>query len=348
MCVVCEESSISSVVWQTAILHLWMWDPDTALTGSVSDDLCTNMHTNVLLEVILQGSGSAPHVPPGVTPQPNIVLGDTANLLAIGAILEDLCWLILLVLRVLGKCWMDDREILYEMYFILLMELNLLETHNPFYEWKINTFFSFHLHSFSSLHFSCFFLLKGINNCLYVPGPLDLFSNSKLKPWLRTFASVHCLRGKKNKLRDIFRNIVCRQDSCLHFHTSSTTYTGTETIRWRLYPEICSLSHAKNVWRKTVWCILEKGSFSPSSSLSWQRLHALTQELRDLKKWTCHGKLPAWSWVQTALFGWRDALEPIWIKRCDIRKAYFHRQGSKYVLSALGSERLLNSCLQCE
>lgn len=33
------------------------------------------------------------------------------------------------------------------------------------------------------------------------------------------------------------------------------------------------------------------------------------------------------------------------LQKCDIRKAYFHRQGSKYVVN---SERLLNLCLQCE
>lgn len=154
--------------------------------------------------------------------------------------------------------------------------------------------------------------------------------------------------ARKNKRCDIFRSTMWFKVPSLDFLTSSTAYTGMETIWGRLYPQICSFSQPKTVWRKTVWCILEKGSYPPSNSLSWQRLYAVTQELRDLKKWACHGKLPAWSWVQTALFGWRDALEPIWIKKCDIRKAYFHRQGWKYVLSAQSTERLLNLCLQYE
>lgn len=139
------------------------------------------------------------------------------------------------------------------------------------------------------------------------------------------------------------------------FHLVISLHLPQLILEWKLYeegfnPQICSFSQPKNVWRKTVWCILEKGSYPPSNSLSWQRLYTVTQELRDffLKKGACHGKLPAWSWVQTALFGWRDALEPIWIKKCDIRKAYFHRQGWKYVLSALSTERLLNLCLQYE
>lgn len=46
-------------------------------------------------------------------------------------------------------------------------------------------------------------------------------------------------------------------------------------------------------------------------------------------------------------FGWSEALEPIWIKRWGIRKAYFQRQGSKYAASTLSSGRLLKLCLQC-
>ncbi|KAI4880018.1 hypothetical protein NFI96_018964, partial [Prochilodus magdalenae] len=44
--------------------HLWMSGPHTILMESVSNRLCRHMHICGLLEVILQGSGSAPPVPP--------------------------------------------------------------------------------------------------------------------------------------------------------------------------------------------------------------------------------------------------------------------------------------------
>jgi len=43
--------------------HLWTSGLHTILMESVSDNLSRNMHINGLLEVILQGSGSAPPVP---------------------------------------------------------------------------------------------------------------------------------------------------------------------------------------------------------------------------------------------------------------------------------------------
>ncbi|KAL6455333.1 hypothetical protein MHYP_G00362270 [Metynnis hypsauchen] len=44
--------------------HLWTSGPHTILMESVSNRLCRHMHICGLLEVILQGSGSAPPVPP--------------------------------------------------------------------------------------------------------------------------------------------------------------------------------------------------------------------------------------------------------------------------------------------
>ncbi|CAM4712114.1 unnamed protein product [Leuciscus chuanchicus] len=44
--------------------HLWTSGPHTTLMESVSDRLSRNMHICGLLEVILQGSGSAPPAPP--------------------------------------------------------------------------------------------------------------------------------------------------------------------------------------------------------------------------------------------------------------------------------------------
>jgi len=44
--------------------HLWTSCPHITLMKSVSDSLSRNIHISGLLEVILQGSGSAPLVPP--------------------------------------------------------------------------------------------------------------------------------------------------------------------------------------------------------------------------------------------------------------------------------------------
>ncbi|MEQ2249880.1 hypothetical protein ILYODFUR_034178 [Ilyodon furcidens] len=44
--------------------HLWTSGPHTILMELVSNRLCRHMHICGLLEVILQGSGSAPPVPP--------------------------------------------------------------------------------------------------------------------------------------------------------------------------------------------------------------------------------------------------------------------------------------------
>lgn len=44
--------------------HLWTSGPHTTLMESVSDSLSRNMDISGLLEVILQGSGTAPPVPP--------------------------------------------------------------------------------------------------------------------------------------------------------------------------------------------------------------------------------------------------------------------------------------------
>ncbi|MED6269540.1 hypothetical protein CHARACLAT_000550, partial [Characodon lateralis] len=44
--------------------HLWTSEPHTILMESVSNRLCRHMHIGGLLEVILQGSGSAPPAPP--------------------------------------------------------------------------------------------------------------------------------------------------------------------------------------------------------------------------------------------------------------------------------------------
>lgn len=43
---------------------LWTWFPQTSLMESVSDGLSGNKHVGVLQEVMLQGSGSAPPLPP--------------------------------------------------------------------------------------------------------------------------------------------------------------------------------------------------------------------------------------------------------------------------------------------
>ena len=54
--------------------HLWTSGPRTTLMESVSDSLSRNMHISGLLEVILQGSGRAPPVPPSTKEEVAVLL----------------------------------------------------------------------------------------------------------------------------------------------------------------------------------------------------------------------------------------------------------------------------------
>lgn len=54
--------------------HLWTWGPQTILMESVCDCLSSHMHICGLLELILQGSGSVPHVPPCTKKEVGVLL----------------------------------------------------------------------------------------------------------------------------------------------------------------------------------------------------------------------------------------------------------------------------------
>ncbi|KAI4903608.1 hypothetical protein NFI96_030500 [Prochilodus magdalenae] len=75
--------------------HLWTPGPHTILMESVSNRLCRHMHICGLLEVILQGSGSAPPVPPCTKADvPVLLLGcgpPTASFMSPGVLACLLC-----------------------------------------------------------------------------------------------------------------------------------------------------------------------------------------------------------------------------------------------------------------
>lgn len=126
------------------------------------------------------------------------------------------------------------------------------------------------------------------------------------------------------------------QNSAVHFHTHSCIKKELHIIGGFIQSTFCRHNDegASECWNWDVfrhfdvfWGVYS--SLPQSCVYMAENPDTSTQEPRDFQKWTCHGKLPAWSWVQTALFGWREALEPIWINRCGLRKGLFSEAGLK-------------------
>lgn len=139
----------------------------------------------------------------------------------------------------------------------------------------------------------------------------------------------------------------CFKFSCSFSHIPTAAYVKSNKLHIEGFTHL-SQSHKMG----NVETLFRLHSFSAALSVFHIRPHwklaffgeagkaSLCSHRGDCQKWTCHGKLLAWSWVQTALFldGVRH-WSPIWIKRWGIRKAYFQRQASKYPASTLSSGR---------